>query len=117
MKKRRNLKTDKKIKWVVVLLLVVFAGLVSLVVPQIYQGNSLIEESEIECFVNSDCLVVRAEHCPCNLGGAPQCIARENLAEYTQTVQNCPVIGGYERNDCGEITCGCVNNKCVGVPR
>ena len=117
MKKRKSRSSDKNIKWIIVLLLVVVAGLVGLVVPQIYQSESVIDESEIECFVNSDCAIVSAEHCPCNLGGAPKCIAKINLGEYTQSVQNCPSIQGYERNDCGQISCGCVNNRCVGVPR
>ena len=119
MKKREKVNSEKKIKWVVVLLLVVLAGLISIVLPQVYQDgeNSLVEASEIECFTNSDCVIVRAEHCPCNQGGSPQCISRERLGEYTQSLGSCPVSNGYSRNECGQISCGCVNNRCVGVPK
>ncbi|MEM4182011.1 MAG: hypothetical protein QXX68_02555 [Candidatus Pacearchaeota archaeon] len=73
-----------------------------------------VEAKEVECYKDSDCLIIRGSCCPCNNGGSPQCIPQKNLLEFTRALEKCSSKGACFNEDCGKISCGCVNNKCVG---
>lgn len=73
-----------------------------------------VEAKEVECYKDSDCLIIRGSCCPCDNGGSPQCIPQKNLPEFTRVLEKCSLMGSCFNENCGKIVCGCVNNKCVG---
>jgi hypothetical protein len=113
---KRRLNKDKKLRLIVVISLIVLVGFFTLILPQLYNGNSSksAEASPIECVKNSDCIIIRGSCCSCEDGGAPQCISKNQLGEYTKKLESCSSQGTCFNVDCGKITCGCVNNVCVG---
>lgn len=113
MKKRK-----KKLEIVVIAsLIVVLILLMCLVVGICYNDDlkkRIVTGDLIECTKNSDCLIVRGSCCSCEEGGAPKCIAKASLGEYMQQLESCSREGSCIGIDCGKISCGCIDGKCIG---
>jgi hypothetical protein len=116
--KKRRLSKDKKMRLIIAISLVVLVGFFTLVLPQLYDGKNSksVEASPVECVLNSDCIIIRGSCCSCEDGGAPQCVPKNQLGEYTKKLESCLSQGSCFNLDCGKITCGCVDDVCVGRP-
>ena len=117
MKKKKS-DCEKKLKILIVLSLIVILGFFMLVLPYLnnHKGSKIVEAAQVECVKNSDCIIIRGSCCLCDEGGAPQCISKNKLGDYTKKLESCSSSGTCFNGDCGKITCGCVDNKCAGQP-
>ena len=116
--RKKRLGKQKKLRLVLALSIVILAGFFTLLLPQIYDGNDSgrVEAAPVECVRNSDCIIVRGSFCACDDGGAPKCIAKNRLGDYTKSLESCTRNDRFFDEDCGQITCGCVDNVCIGRP-
>jgi hypothetical protein len=108
--RRQNIRITK------ILVLFAFAFILVFSIYQIYTKRTqiLLEDSNIECTKNSDCLIIRGSCCSCEEGGAPQCIPKSQIGIFTKELESCSSKGSCFNLDCGKISCGCIENKCVG---
>lgn len=117
MIKKRLSKAKKNKSLLTVIALILFFMLSALVIYQIYLGSEskrIVQASMPECTKNSDCIILRGSCCSCDNGGAPKCIAKTKLADYTKELESCSSDGNCIGADCGTISCGCVKGSCVG---
>ena len=112
--KRKKVDNENELRIIIAVLLVLIVGIFTLIIPQIQKSESNAVE-KMECVTNSDCIIIRGVHCDCDDGGAPQCVPKNLLGEYSMQLSTCNSFGTQSDN-CGRITCGCVNNRCVGRP-
>ncbi|MCX8159276.1 MAG: hypothetical protein N3D20_03275 [Candidatus Pacearchaeota archaeon] len=110
MKKR--IKKERRIMIILLSLVVLLVFILFLTITA--NKEKKVEAKEIECVKDNDCLIIRAACCPCEMGGEPICIPKTRLNEFTKMLEKCSRQESCSENKCSKITCGCVNNKCVG---
>ena len=112
MKKR--IKKEKDLLKITLIITSIFLILIIVLLLTKNEQTKKVEAKEIECVKNSDCLIIRGSCCSCENGGSPMCIPKTRLLEFTKMLEKCSSSGSCLNLDCGRISCGCVNNKCVG---
>lgn len=114
--KKSAIKKKKRINMVVVSLIIVFLLLILCLSVQFFDDSrgNVVNAATIECVKNSDCIIAKGSCCSCENGGAPKCIPKNQLGEYAKTLESCSKEGSCMGLDCGKISCGCVDNRCVG---
>lgn len=108
-------KRTKEVKIITILALlglVVLLLILSLAVNK--KENKKVEAKEVECEKNSDCIIVRSDCCPCEEGKNPVCIPKTRLFEFSSILEKCSQRFGCMNENCGKISCSCINNKCIG---
>lgn len=114
--KKKVSKYQKRIEMLIISVLLVLLLLIMILSVQNYQNKKemFVVDSPRECTKDSDCIIIRGSFCSCEDGGSPQCIPKDQMGEYISTIESCSKGNDLFSKNCGQISCGCVNNICVG---
>ncbi len=112
--KRVRIIHNRKLLWIIIVLIVIFIGLIYFIVQNKNQEKNPKPLLDKECEKDSDCIKVQTGCCSCDMGGEEKCVSISQKEKYNELLRKCGqrtvCIAMYA---CNIQSCRCVDNKCI----